>query len=197
MYFNDFVTFLFTECGPFVDLSFLLEKLVSYFEMVNFAFWVPLLVISFFLVFFITLCYFFLHVVIIFALGEASAIMFCSYTSFHQCFICCMSCCWMWHILPSLCAICSVLLSIFIKLSASPLALGCSGVILWWWNPISLAYSANSTDWNGGPLSDSSISGISFVANIFLSLSQVTRQEVDVVCSTTGNLVLLSITTRL
>ena len=65
--------------------------------MVSFAFWVPLLVISLFLVFFITLCYFFLHVVIIFALGEASAIMFCSYTSFHQCVICCMSCCWMWH----------------------------------------------------------------------------------------------------
>ena len=83
------------------------------------------------------------------------------------------------------------------KLSASQLALGCSGVILWWWNPISLANSANSTDWKGGPLSHSSRSGVPCVANIFLSLSLVTLLEVDVVCSTTGNLVLLSITTRL
>ena len=93
-------------------------------------------------------------------------------------------------VLPSLCAICSVLFCTFIKFSAFPFALGCSGVILLWWNPISLTNSANSTDWNDGRLSDSSLSGIPFVVNIFLSLSQVTRQEVDVVCSTVGNLVL-------
>ena len=62
---------------------------------------------------------------------------------------------------------------------------------------MSLANSVNSADWNGGPLSDSSLFCIPCVANIFHSLSQVVRLEVDVVCSTTGNRVLLSIATRL
>ena len=99
--------------------------------------------------------------------------------------------------LPSLCAICSVLLSTFMKLSASPFARGCSGVTLWCLNPISSANALNSAELKGGPLSLSTLSGIPCVANIFCNLSQVTRQEVDVVCSTAGNLVLLSITTRL
>ena len=98
--------------------------------------------------------------------------------------------------LPSLCAICSVLFNTFMKLSASPFALG-SGVILWWLNPISSANCLTSVELNDGPLSLSSLSGFPCVANIFRNLSHVTRHEVDVVCLTTGNLVLLSITTRL
>ena len=98
---------------------------------------------------------------------------------------------------PSLCAICSVLLSTFMKLSASPFARGCSGVTLWCLNPISSANFWKSVELNGGQLSVSSLSGIPCVANIFLSLSHVALHEVDVVCSTAGNLVRLSITTRL
>ena len=98
---------------------------------------------------------------------------------------------------PSLCAISSVLFNTFMKLSASPFALGCSGVTLWCSNPISSANPLKSVELNGGPLSDSTFFGIPCVANIFLSLSHVTLHDVDVVCSTTGNRVLLSITTRL
>ena len=47
-------------------------------------------------------------------------------------------------------------------------------------------------NWNGGPLSDSSLPGISYVAKMFCSLSNVVRNEVDIVCST-----ILQITTRL
>ena len=40
------------------------------------------------------------------------------------------------------------------KLSASPFALGCSGVTLWCSNPISSANNLNSVKLNGGPLSN-------------------------------------------
>ena len=46
MYFDDDVKLLFMACGPFVDLLFLQEHLVPYFEVVLFAFWVSLLFIS-------------------------------------------------------------------------------------------------------------------------------------------------------
>ena len=76
-------------------------------------------------------------------------------------------------------------------------ARGCSGVILGCLNPISSAKSLKSVELKGGPLSLSILSGIPCIANIDLSLPHVTLHDVDVVCSTTGNLVLLSITTRL
>ena len=99
--------------------------------------------------------------------------------------------------LPSLCAICSVLYSTFIKLSASPFAGGCSGVTLWCLKPMLLARFLKSKELNGGPLSYSSLSGIPCITNTFLSLSHVILQEVDVNCSTTGNLVCLCMITRL
>ena len=99
--------------------------------------------------------------------------------------------------LPSLCVVCSVLLRTFLKHSASQFARGCSGVTRWYLNPISSANALNSTGLKSGLLSHSSLSGIPCVANTFLSLSQVTRHDVEVVCYTAGNLVLLSITTRL
>ena len=99
--------------------------------------------------------------------------------------------------LPSLCAICSLLFSTFIKRSASQFARGCSGVTLWCLKPISLAKFLKSKELNGGRLSDSSLSGIPCIANTFHSLSHVTLHEVDVNCSTTGNLVRLSMITRL
>ena len=99
--------------------------------------------------------------------------------------------------LPSLCAICSVLFNTFMKLSASPLARGCSWVTLWCLYPISSANSLMSLELKGGPLSLSIICGMPCIANIARSLSQVTLLDVDVVCSTSGNQVLLSITTRL
>ena len=97
----------------------------------------------------------------------------------------------------SLCTIFSVLLNTLMKLSASPFARGCSEVTLWCVNPISSANFWMSVELNGGPLSVSSLSGIPCVANIFLSLSYVVPHEVDVVCSTAGDLVRLTITTRL
>ena len=97
---------------------------------------------------------------------------------------------------PSLCAICSVLLGTFMKLSASQFVRGCSGVTLWCLNPISSANFWKSVKLNAGPLTVSSLPGIPCVANMFLSLSHVAPHEIDVVCSTAGNLVLLSITTR-
>ena len=83
------------------------------------------------------------------------------------------------------------------KLSASPFALGCSGVTLCYINTISSANFLKSEELKGGPLSDSNRSGIPCVANIFLSLSHVTLKEVDITCYTTGNLVCLSMTTKL
>ena len=50
---------------------------------------------------------------------------------------------------------------------------------------------------NGGPLSDSSLSGIPCIAHTFHSLSHVILHEIDVYCSTTGNIVRLSMITRL
>ena len=88
---------------------------------------------------------------------------------------------------PSMCAICSVLFSTFVELSASPFALVCSPVTLWCSNPNSSANNLRSVELNGGPLADSIFLGIPCVTNIFLSLSQGTLHDVDVVCSTTEN----------
>ena len=63
--------------------------------------------------------------------------------------------------------------------------------------PISLENSLHSAELKGGPLSVSNLSGIPCVAKIARSLSQVDLLDVDFTCSTTRNLVLLSITTRL
>ena len=95
---------------------------------------------------------------------------------------------------PSLWAICSVLFSTVMKLSASPFALGCSGVTLWCSNPISSAYNLKYVKLNWGLLSDYIFFDIPCVANVFLRLSHATLHDVDVVCSTTGKRVLLSIT---
>ena len=54
------------------------------------------------------------------------------------------------------------------KLSASPLALGCSGVTLWCSNPISSVQSFKYVELNGGPLSDSIFFGILCVEIFFL-----------------------------
>ena len=83
------------------------------------------------------------------------------------------------------------------NLSASPFARGCSGVTLWCLKPISLAKFQKSVELNGGPLSDLSLSGIPCITNSFRSLSHVGLHEVDVTCSITGNLVRLSMITRL
>ena len=65
------------------------------------------------------------------------------------------------------------------KLSASPFALGCSGVTLWCSNPISSVQSFKYVELNGGPLSDSIFFGILCVANIFLSLSAQQQENVS------------------
>ena len=56
---------------------------------------------------------------------------------------------------------------------------------------------SKSKELNGGPLSESSLSGILCIVNTFLSLSHVILHEVDVDCSTTGYLVCLSMITIL
>lgn len=72
-------------------------------------------------------------------------------------------------------------------LSPSPFARGLSFVTLWCWKPISSENSLNSEELKGGPLSVSKLSRIPCVAKMFRNLSQVTRQDVVVVCSTIGN----------
>ena len=68
-------------------------------------------------------------------------------------------------------ALCSVLFSSCIKFSASPFALGCNGVIRWCLKPSSAASPHTPLKVNAGPLSDSSCSGVPYVANTFLSFS--------------------------
>jgi hypothetical protein len=94
-------------------------------------------------------------------------------------------------------AICSVLLSTFMNALASPFALGCNGVILWCSKPSSMAKFAKSMELNGSPLSLSNLLGMPCVAKIFLSFSFVCLHAVVCSFSTSGYLLLLSITTRL
>ena len=96
MYFNDFIILLFIGCGPLLIFLFFKRILSPILKCCSLHFGRLCWSFHFFLVFLITLCYFLLHVEIIFPLGEAFPIMFCSHISFHQCFIWCMSCSWVW-----------------------------------------------------------------------------------------------------
>ena len=76
-------------------------------------------------------------------------------------------------------------------LSASPLTLGCRGVIRWCWNPSCLENSTNTLELNDGPLSESIRLGISLCANVLFIFSFVGLIPVEDVIFASGYLVLL------
>ena len=98
---------------------------------------------------------------------------------------------------PCRCAICSVLLSICINLSASPLALRCSRVIRWCIKPSCSANCANSSELKGGPLSESMHCGMPWSPNMRFNFAWVAVKDVQYVTLTSGYRVRLSMATRL
>lgn len=74
-------------------------------------------------------------------------------------------------------AVWTVLDMFFINLSACPLALGSAGVMFRTVNPHSAAYSLNSCDRNGGPLSVVISVGYPNSENIFSNLGMTVLAE--------------------
>lgn len=98
--------------------------------------------------------------------------------------------------LGSIWAVLMALPRVLINLSASPLAFGHNGVILWCLNPNFSANCLYSKLWNGGPLSVFSSSGIPNNEKILSNRGITDLADVDRSTSTTGYLEWSSITTN-